>query len=272
MKKIFGRRLMIFMMVFSLAFGTVSAQTVAAAASQTSAAKKTGWETKNGKTYYYSNGKKVTNKLMKINNKWYYLGSDGARKTGWYTIYRSGKYYAYYFNSKGAWNNKRKVMNSTLIKKTDSIIKSQKISTGVKTTSQNKAALKKLFNYVAKKYGYARVTGFNPNQKNWQYTYAQQLMTTKKGSCYNFAAAFGVLAKRATGLPVRVCYGTSNAFNTSRWSAHAWVEIKIGSKWYTYDPNAERFSSLRKGKWYQQNRSSMEGKVYKTTKTVNIEL
>ena len=51
---------------------------------------------------------------------------------------------------------------------------------------------------------------------------------------------------------------------------HGWVEIKISGKWYTFDTNANRFSSLRKGKWFMQKRTSMEGKVYKTQKTYYV--
>lgn len=111
--------------------------------------------------------------------------------------------------------------------------------------------------------------GFKPTS-GWEYTYAKQMLTTRKGSCYHDAAAFAFLAKRATGLPVRICIGTSNAFNTKNWQAHGWVEIKVGNTWYTYDTNANRFSSLRKGKWFHQKRSSMEGKVYKTQKTFDV--
>lgn len=78
---------------------------------------KTGWETKDGKKYYYdSKGKKVvgwqtiaTKKyyfdgngvmqtgLKTINNQIYYLGNDGIMLTGWATINNS----KYYFNSSG---------------------------------------------------------------------------------------------------------------------------------------------------------------------------
>lgn len=83
-------------------------------------------------------------------------------------------------------------------------------------------------------------------------------------------AAFAFLARRATGLPVRICVGTGKVFNSSVWQNHGWVEIKISGKWYTFDTNANRFSSLRKGKWFMQKRTSMEGKVYKTQKTYYV--
>lgn len=157
-------------------------------------------------------------------------------------------------------------VDKSLLAALDKVIRQQKI-----TSSTSKfTALKKLFAYCSgKSFDYARAYGFK-GEKGWEYKYAKEMLSKKKGSCYHFSAAFALLAKRATGLPVRICWGTSNAFNKFRWQPHAWVEIKIGSTWYTYDPNAQRFSSLRKGKWYQQKHSSMAGKVYKVKKYVNI--
>ncbi|MDO4308048.1 MAG: transglutaminase domain-containing protein [Eubacteriales bacterium] len=231
------------------------------AETKTAAAKKTGWVTKNGKRYYYVKGKKQINCWKTISKKKYYFGSDGAAKTGWYSIGSK----SYYFDSKGVYK-KSKTMDKTLLNKMDAIIKNN-----VSAKDGKSAALKKLFTYVQKKCNYARVIGFK-GQKGWEYTYAKQMLVKKKGSCYHYAAAFAVLAKRVTGYPVRICWGTSNAFNTRKWQPHGWVEIKINGTWYTFDANAARFSTLRKGKWYMQKRSAMEGKIYKTQKIVNIEL
>lgn len=265
-KKTFVKKMFIFLMVFSIMTAGIPVQ--AAAVSDTTvktqelAAVKKGWVKESVGYCYYVNGKKVTNQWKTISKKKYYFGSNGARKTGWYTI----KNKSYYFSSKGVLQ-KSKSIDASLVKSMDAVIKGQKIT----DKTAKKTALKKLFTHVQTKCDYGRVVGFK-GQKGWEYTFAKEMLSKKKGSCYHYAAAFAFLAKRATGYPVRICWGTSNAFNTSRWQAHAWVEIKIGSTWYTYDPNAARYSTIRKGKWYQQNRSIMTGKIYKTQKTVNVEL
>lgn len=156
-------------------------------------------------------------------------------------------------------------LNTTLKKALDKVIKAQKFTTN--TTDKQK--LQKLFNYTKKAFGYKRYMGV-PSAKGWDSQFAKEMLQTKAGSCYHDAAAFAYLARRATGLPVRICIGTSNAFNTARWQNHGWVEIKVSGKWYTFDTNANRFSSLRKGKWFMQKRTSMEGKVYKTQKTYSV--
>lgn len=244
------------------AVGTAAAEVTQTTETTDSAAVKNGWVKEKAGYCYYENGKQLKG-LQTIKGKTYFFGSDGARKTGWYSV----KNKSYYFDSKGVLK-KTKTMDKTLLASMDKAIKAQKI---IDATAK-KTALKKLFTYCSgNDFGYARVIGFN-GAKGWEYSYAKKMLSEKKGSCYHFAAAYAFLAKRATGYPVRICWGTSNAFNTSRWQNHAWVEIKVGSTWYTYDPNAAKFSSLRKGKWYQQKRTAMEGKVYKTQKYVNVEL
>ena len=220
-----------------------------------------------GKYYCYQGEEKVTNSWVTLNGKEYYFGADGAAKTGWYTIKKGTTYKSYYFSSKGVLNpSKTKSIDkkyNSMFKKMDSIIKKNATSKSAKTN------LLKLFRYVSKNYGYARALNFT-GAEGWEYSYARSMFSTKKGSCYHFAAAYAFLAKRATGYPVRICWGKGKVFS-SKWQYHAWCEIKIGGTWYTFDPNADKYSKLRIGKWYMQKKSSMK-KVYRTEGYVNVEL
>jgi hypothetical protein len=268
MKKKALRRVLVLAVMLSLVLTMMPVQAAVSTSTETTAAKttvKNGWKKESVGYCYYVNGKKLTSQWKTISGKKYYFGSNGARKTGWYTI----KNKSYYFDSKGVYV-KSKSIDQKLVTAMDSFLKKQKITDNTSATT----ALKKIFTALqnTSNYGYARAPlGFN-TPSGWEYDFAKEMLTSKKGSCYHYAAAFAFLAKRATGYPVRICWGTSNAFNASKWQNHAWVEIKIGSTWYTYDANAAAYSTLRSGKWYQQKRSSMEGKVYKTVKTVNVEL
>ncbi|MDO4340420.1 MAG: transglutaminase domain-containing protein [Eubacteriales bacterium] len=258
-----SRKLCAFLTVLCLVFGVIPAQAVqAAGTAEITVSVKNGWVKESDGYRYYVNGKMQKNRMITVGTKKYYVGSDGVRKTGWYTVGNK----SYYFNSKGILT-KSKTIDKALVTRMDKVIKGQKIT----DNTADKTALKKLFIYVQTKCNYSRVMGFKA-AKNWEYEFASEMLTKKKGSCYHYAAAFAFLAKRATGLPTRICWGTSNAFNTKVWQPHAWVEIKINGKWYTYDPNAARYSKLRKGRWYQQPRTSMTGKIYKMQKTVNVEL
>lgn len=152
---------------------------------------------------------------------------------------------------------------SGLEKKAESIVKKQ-----VKKKSSKKSALKQLFTYTEKTYGYKRVTGFK-NTKGWEKTYAKQMYSSKKGSCYHFAAAYAFLAKKATGYPVRICIGKTNGFNKKVWQAHAWAEVKIGSKWYICDPNMDKFAAKSSGKYYLKDRTKLTS-TYKTQSRITV--
>lgn len=265
-KRKISRCLVIAMLLVTMVLGVVP-ETVSAAA------KTTGWKKESTGWCYYENGTKVRNKLKKIGGKYYYLGSNGARKTGWYTVSSKNKgkvtYKAMQFANNGAWTGKSTAVDTKMIQKTDSLIKGLKISTALTTTAQKEAALQKIFNYT-KKYKYGRVTGLNSNSFNRAKvsSSAYAMMSKKKGNCYYYASAFATLAKRATGLPVRVCCGKSNVFNKSRWSDHAWVEIKIGNTWYVYDVNAAAYSTRKDIKFYKQNAKAS----YKAQKNIELYL
>ena len=140
----------------------------------------------------------------------------------------------------------------------------------VKSGSSKQSAWKQLFQYTEKTYGYQRVMGFK-NTSGWQKKYAQEFYKEKKGSCYHFAAGYAYLARKATGYPVRICMGQTNGFNKSRWQNHAWVEVKIGSKWYVCDPNLDKFGANSSGKYYLKPSSTMKN-TYKVSGRVNVTL
>ena len=159
----------------------------------------------------------------------------------------------------------KNLKDKDLAKSLDKVIKAQKFTK--KTTDKQK--LQKLFNYTKKAYKFARYRGV-PSEKGWDGKFAKEMLYIKEGSCYHDAAAFAYLARRVTGLPVRICIGTSNLYNISRWQNHGWVEIKVKGKWYTFDTNGNRYSKRKDVKWFMQKHASMEGKVYKTQKIYNV--
>lgn len=245
-------------------------ETATAAESLSAAKTSNGLVKKNGKYYYYKSGKMLKNRWVTVNKKKYYLGADGAAKTGWYTIREKKGYKTYYFNSKGILQSRyTKSADKTLIVAADRLIKKQGITY---KTGTNKALLK-LYNYMRdpRYFSYGREEV--PSQNGWDVTYAGKMMTTKTGNCYSFASAYAYLVKRATGLPVRIATGSTNAFRADNWQYHAWCEVKIQGLWYTFDPNLAWVAKKNpkgitnpaaKGKsFYRQNRSKMVGKLYK---------
>ena len=265
-KRRFMQMFLVMTMLFCLTFGVVSTQaaTTSTATSVKTTTVKNGWTKEKAGWCYYVKGKKITSQLKKISGATYYFGPDGARKTGWYTVRSGNTYKAMQFASNGKYTGKSKSVNASMMKKADAVIKNQKISTSLTTDTQKKAALNKLYTYTKKNYRYGRIMGQFTKGKSL--SYAQQTMLTGKGNCYGFAASFAVLAKRATGLPVRVCWGTSTAFNKSRAQLHGWTESKIGNTWYVFDTNAAAYSKRKDVKWYMQNASSAAMKKVYTKK------
>ena len=94
----------------------------------------------------------------------------------------------------------KNLKDKALAKLLDKVIKAQKFTK--KTTDKQK--LQKLFNYTKKAYKYKRYMGI-PSAKGWDAKLAKETLSTKQASCYHDAATFAYLARRATGLPVRIC-------------------------------------------------------------------
>jgi transglutaminase-like putative cysteine protease len=159
--------------------------------------------------------------------------------------------------------NKGKVKNATLKKELDSILKKK-----VKSGDSDEAKMKKLFKYVEKNYGYMRLytTKVSKNMTGMR-LYAGEMLVDKKGSCYHFAALYGMLVKRATGCKVRVGLGKTNGFNAENLQDHGWVEVKIDGVWYVFDPNMDKFAEKSSGKYYKVNRDDLK-EVYNNYKGV----
>lgn len=125
----------------------------------------------------------------------------------------------------------------------------------LKKDDSDKAVLKKIFKYVSyaekdskgtikkQNFKYGRATSFakDSKKKNWTQTYAKKMLSSKAGSCYHYAALYGYMALKATGLPVRVAVGTTKGYGNPN-QPHAWTEVKIGKKWYVYDTIMDKFS------------------------------
>lgn len=152
---------------------------------------------------------------------------------------------------------------SALEKKTEKIVNKQ--SNSEASTEEN---LKNLFQYVEKNYSYKRVIGFKAS-KGWEKAYAKEMISSKKGSCYHYAALYAFLAKKASGYKVRICIGKTNGFNKSIWQPHAWCEVKIKGAWYVCDANLDKYAAGSKGKYFMKKFKSVK-KNYKRSKTVTV--
>ena len=161
-------------------------------------------------------------------------------------------------------NNKTKKESQTLVdavaKKADKLLKKWEIA----NDSDPVDAVDEIFAHLSnpKEFSYARDTG--KKDAFWSYRYAQQMLNKRHGSCYHYAAAFGCLVSRCTGLPVRVCMGKAAIFKKGHWQPHAWTEVRIGGEWYIYDTNAAAYSNMS-GISFDGLKLNEAGKYYKAS-------
>ena len=79
--------------------------------------------------------------------------------------------------------------------------------------------------------------------------YAVDMFNDKKGTCFHYAALFGVTAKQALGDTATVKIAAGASMHTGEKNPyHAWVEVKLGKKTYVYDTQAGNSLSKSKGK------------------------
>ena len=161
----------------------------------------------------------------------------------------------------------------------------------VNKKDSKKTKLKKLFKYVVytkkdkkgkvvkENFGYATNYTYAADKatKGFEKEYALNMIKKKKGSCFEFAALYGFLAKEATGYPVRMAVGTTNGFGNEG-QRHSWTEIKIGKTWYICDTNLQKYGGKPALTYYLKSRAKMkktyenfrgednEGVVYVTIK------
>lgn len=142
----------------------------------------------------------------------------------------------------------------------------QIMSKEVKSNDSTKKKLKKLFTYLQKDYDYGRKVGFEA-YSGWEKDYAMEMFEDKKGSCYHYAAAYAFLAKKATGLRVRIGVGQTNGFS-GKLQKHAWTEVKLSGKWYILDPNMDKYAADSSGKYCLKKRDSLKN-TYNQFKDTN---
>lgn len=96
--------------------------------------------------------------------------------------------------------------------------------------------LESVFGYIAQNISYVR--SFDTPSGDWVREYAAATLGTKTGNCYGYAAAFAYVA-RGLGYETRVCTGTVQSALGGT-TPHAWTEVKIGKKWYIFDPEMQQ--------------------------------
>lgn len=225
-------------LALSLTAGVPAMQATQIPVEAAAKAVKKGLKQENGKFYYYKKGAKVKKTWITIGKKEYYFQGDGSAAIGWTKIGKK----AYYFTTKAVKVKNKKVDGVKLNKKGEAslsnervamLLKAQSAVTKITKSSQsNEQKLKACYTDMLK-CSYAGKF-FPTDTSGWEVKYASDMLDTRKGNCYSYAAAFGVLA-RACGFDAKIVTGQISKDGATAIS-HAWVEIdgKL------YDPQTEQ--------------------------------
>ena len=225
MKK--GKRFVSLVLAFALAAGLLFSGSTSQA--------KNGFVKKNGAWYYYS-GSKAAKGLKKISGKYYYFSDNGAMASGYQTVkglvynfqkqsdgkapavtngtgYYNGK--SYYFSGKG-----KGFFSLGTTSRNQAVAK---VYDGASAKGKGKKRLKKLYCYVMKMCAYLGVGQPNLNS-DWITGAASDMLSRKRGNCYNYASIIGLLAK-SVGLSTAVITGKCKRGASATATAHAWVLV-----------------------------------------------
>ncbi|MCC8047263.1 MAG: transglutaminase [Clostridiales bacterium] len=203
-----GFKKLMFLMIFAamVTLCAAPAITTYAATSSTTTTVKNGWVKKNGKKYYYKNGKLVKNKLgYKIGSSYYKISKTGVCTKVSEAAGRAGV---------------------------------QLESIGREST--NSKTLKKAFTWCSTKIAYKANCGSPASGQTKAAYYSIYGFKNKKGDCnvmaatfYQMAKVLGYDAKYVTGYIVSGYDSNGDVILAN----HSWVTITLSGKTYVYDPN-----------------------------------
>lgn len=155
------------------------------------------------KTYYTCNGVLVMNEIAgKSKGSSYYVGNDGV------------------------------VVKDKTMRKVASFVCAH-----TKAGWSQEKKLKACYEYFWKHYTYQRF--YDSPKASKMSSYANYMLSKKRGNCYRYAASFAYIAK-ALGYDVRVVVGSIPHLHASGMTPHGWTEIKIDGNWYLFDTNMQR--------------------------------
>ncbi len=180
------------------------------------------WKFYNCKMYYLCGDGKVATGFKVISGNRYYFNEDGIKQVS--TIVGDSETGYYYVDTTGVvcTDEATQAAATWLMENTDS-------------TMTRAEKLKAAFDYLWKKMKYKRTYGI-PGAEDFT-DYAAEMLTTKEGNCFKYAASFAVFAK-ILGYETRVVVGDTISYSGD-WTSHGWTEVKVDGSWYLCDPDLQ---------------------------------
>ena len=156
--------------------------------------------------------------FLPLHGKLYYIGEDGAMR-------RDTTVGSFTFGPDGVYTSGNEELDGIVTGVLADIEAEQPYA---EPLEQLRAA----YEYSRDSFTYFRKAPLAYGATDWEADAAVEMLTTKRGNCYNYAATFWALA-RGLGYDARAYSGTiSNA-------PHGWVEIELDGTDYMFDPELE---------------------------------
>jgi len=190
---------------------------------QAQAARREGWFSKNGRTYYYEDGSRLKG-WQEIDGKTYRFTANGVLMTNRITRTKSGQYV--YLDQSGAQSE-------------DSVIQLA-VNFVVKHTQTSWSSRRKLnacYNYLVWNMTYRHVS--LPYKISNFPVMARSLFSLMTGDCHSSAIALTYIA-RVLGYDCRVVYGKVSSRGKVARSVHGWSEICVDGEYLMYDVTMQR--------------------------------
>lgn len=176
--------------------------------------------------------------LTEADGDFYYLTPEGILTTGWLTIGDG----IYFFDADGKMAKNTQIEGFVIgpdgrVSGVSALAQLVSRTVASVTTPEMTGAqkLRACYEYVLDFTSYQR--SYETPSGDWVGPYAAELLTTGKGNCYRYAAAFACLAK-GIGYEARVATGQIKAARGGV-TPHGWTEVKIDGEWYLFDPDME---------------------------------
>ena len=108
--------------------------------------------------------------------------------------------------------------------------------------------LRAMYDYAMETFSYRGAENVETGSTGWELEIAKAMLSSGKGNCYSWAAAYTYLARKV-GYPAVAIAGESISPKGNR-SIHAWTEIVIDGTPYTFDPEIEAVYAATYGEDY----------------------
>lgn len=198
------------------------------------------WVNEFGHRYHTDENGALQTGIRELDGKVYFFYGTGAMASGWTTIGTD----IYYFDADGVMA-KDTVINGCAVgsdgkflkvldeegKAQQAVIVENILASIITPEMTEEQKLRACYDYVINTTSYKRT--YETPTADWTGAFGLELLSTGRGNCYRYAAAYASLVK-GLGYDARVATGKIGN-RKGGLSPHGWTEVLIGDTWYIFD-------------------------------------